>query len=311
MEKRVGTLPRFITIYQDEIPVGGDENFNVEKMNFTNLIVPHREDGGLDNRFTGLAAEILREAGTQTVDELQTFYLITNQAEKDYSRSALRLVIAFYAVEMEDWQRRVLKKQLRGCLQEMGFKPTTSTKLVMAGEFVHNQLKSTENVPVFGSESVEDARKDCKERTTEYLRSYGVAGLYLLSRMNEKGLLNARSYYQEHDSNPMCIKDLERLQQRFPLNEPNYRKLTASKHSIPSELLQLEPAVDSREPTTMELVNQFVLLTQSINWSSISENAEVMEALSSVEYTLGHITEELDLWKYSPSTQALTKVSRR
>jgi hypothetical protein len=109
----------------------------------------------------------------------------------------------------------------------------------------------------------------------------------------------------------MCIKDLERLQQRYPLKEPNYRKLTASKHSIPTELLQLEPAVDSREPTTMELVNQFVLLTQSINWSSIRENSDAMKALSSIEYTLGHITEELDLWKYAPSTQVLTKVSRR
>jgi hypothetical protein len=280
-------------------------------MNFTNLIVPRREDGGLDNRFTGLAGEILRKSGSQTLDDLQTFYSITNQAEKDYSRSALRLVIAFCSVDMEDWQRRVLKKQLRGCLQEMGFKPTTSTKLVMAGEFVHNQLKSTENVRVFGSESVEDAHKYCKERMMEYLRSYGVAGLYLMSRMNEKGLLNARSYYQENDAHPMCIKDLERLQQRYPLKEPNSRKSAASKASVTSDLLHLEPAQDSREPTTMELVNQFVLLTQSINWSSIRDNSDAMQALSSIEYTLGHITEELDLWKYAPSTQALTKVSRR
>jgi hypothetical protein len=32
--KEVGTLPRFITIYQDEIPVGGGEDFNVEKNEF-------------------------------------------------------------------------------------------------------------------------------------------------------------------------------------------------------------------------------------------------------------------------------------
>jgi hypothetical protein len=31
VEKRVDTLPRIITIYQDEIPVGGGEDFNVEK----------------------------------------------------------------------------------------------------------------------------------------------------------------------------------------------------------------------------------------------------------------------------------------
>ncbi len=280
-------------------------------MNFTNLIVPHREDGGLDNRFTSLAGEILRKAGSQSVDDLQTFYSITNQAEKDYSRSALRLVIAFYSVSMEDWQRRALKKRLRECLQEMGFKPSTSTRLMMAGEFVHNQLKSTENVPAFGTESAEDVRKGCKERMTEYLRSYGVAGLYLLSRMNDKGNLNARSYYQQHEGKPMSIKELERLQKRFPLKEPSHRQLSASKDQISNELLQLEPAEDSREPTTMELVNQFVALTQSINWSSIRENPEAMTVLSSVEYTLGHIFEELDLWKYSPSTQVINKISRR
>ena len=73
---------------------------------------------------------------------------------------------------------------------------------------------------------------------------------------------------------------------------------------IRDRLYALEPAEDADEPSTTELIEQFVQLAQTINWSSIQHDHEAMESLNTIEYTLSHISECLDQWKYASHTYA-------
>ena len=89
---------------------------------------------------------------------------------------------------------------------------------------------------------------------------------------------------------PKCIEVVE---------EDNSRLETTSK-----QLSALQAAEDTDEPSTAELIEQFVQLAQTINWSSIQHDHEAMESLNTIEYTLSHISECLDQWKYASHTYA-------
>ena len=54
--------------------------------------------------------------------------------------------------------------------------------------------------------------------------------------------------------------------------------------------------------SSAELVEQLVALAKAIDWSTIKDDQEAMEALISVEYTWSQINEVVDDWKYLPLT---------
>ncbi|UPM50637.1 hypothetical protein MY494_02250 [Synechococcus sp. A10-1-5-1] len=294
-------------------------------MDLPTLINPIRDDGGLDHRYTGLARQIVDLAGKKCVSELAAFHQYTNDAEARFEKAGLTLVISFFQITMEPWQRRSFKKRLRQCLEEIGFRPSKITKLLTAGEFVAAELTDQFRQ----SDSYQDwfdsaeAAKAHNEEHIVYLHSHGVTALYHLARMNYKGQAKARSSYDHEIGKPLSVRDLEKLQRQHPAENRSQRsgrgrqpgtnqKANSAlpqgsecpkvevESSVIAELMPLEPSVDSREATTTELAEQLVYLVQSIDWSMIKDNQEAMEVLSTVEYTWSQISEVVDDWKYLP-----------
>ena len=316
-----------IAVYQDKRPVGGIKSFNVEKMDLPTLINPTRDDGGLDQRFTGLARQIVDLAGRECVKELASFHQYTNDAEARFERAGLTLVISLFQIEMEPWQRRSFKKRLRECLEEIGFRPSKITKLITAGEFVatevNEQLRDSDSYGAWFDS--EEAAKAGFGEYINYLHSHGVSALYHLARMNWKGQAKARSSFDHDLGKPLSVRELEKLQRLHPADNKGKRRpsgriqgtnqvtnstplegtplsAVAIEPAVITELMPLVPAVDSREATTTELVEQLVSLVKAIDWSTIKDNHEAMETLSSVEYTWSQINEVVDDWKYLPLT---------
>ena len=67
-----------------------------------------------------------------------------------------------------------------------------------------------------------------------------------------------------------------------------------------SELRQLEPAADSGEVSNAELVEQFTVLAQAIDWSTIGCDEAARGFLTSIEETLSFIADLAHESRYSP-----------
>ena len=263
-------------------------------MNFIEKLYPRREDGGLDCRYTELASQIVGSISQQTISELSELHRETSAIQDRYSRSGLRFVIGVFQVEMEDWQRKAFKKQLRSLLQECGFKPSMTTKLIAAGEFVAHELPLADYNSDLDWCSEEQHRKQ-HEHYLEYLKGYGVSSLYLISQMGYEGRRLARTHF-DSTGQRFSTRELEGLKQQYPRWSADRgvgRRLTSS--SDDNTLLQqvngLEAVEDCSEMTADELIAQFVQLSQSINWSAIGKETSSFQLLISIQETLGFIAE--------------------
>ena len=259
-------------------------------MKLSTIINPTREDGGVDHRFTGLANEIVSRAGHDCITDLRRFYQLTNDAEARYEKAGLTLVTSFFQVEMEQWQRRTILKRLRVCLQEIGFKPSKVSKLIAAGEFMAAATKQTEGITNEWCSSTEELAKERGEQLV-YLQSYGVSGLYQLARMNWKGQAQARNSYTAADGKPLTVRELERLQSKYPAEISGSRSRKTKLH---------KERVDSGQ--TKELISTLITTVKAIDWSSIHDDPEAMDLLSTVELRLDHMAELVEKWKYSSLT---------
>ena len=103
---------------------------------------------------------------------------------------------------------------------------------------------------------------------------------------------------------PMSVKRLAEIRQAFPkckgVGEGEHSRMEITS----KQLSALQAAEDTDEPSTAELIEKFVGLAQTINWSSIQDNHEAMEVLNTIECTLSHISERLDQWKHASHTYA-------
>ena len=259
-------------------------------MNLSIIISPTREDGGIDHRFTGLANEIVSRAGDECIKDLSHLYQYTNDAEARYEKAGLTLVTSFFQVEMEQWQRRTFLKKLRVCLQEIGFKPSKVSKLITAGEFMAAAKKQIEGMTNEWCSSTEELAKEKGEQLA-YIQSYGVSGLYQLARMNWKGQAQARNSYEASDGKPLTVRELEMLKSKYPAEISGSRS--------PKTKLD-EKRVNSSQ--TKELVSTLVNTVKAIDWSSIQDDPEAMDLLSTMEFWLDHMAELVERWKYSPLT---------
>ena len=186
----------------------------------------------MDHRFTGLTKEIVRRAGDECIKELSHLYRYTNDAEARYEKAGLTLVTSFFQVDMEKWQRRTFLKRLRACLQEIGFKPSKVSKLITAGEFITAELKDIERMTDECCSSTEELEQIKGERL-EYLHSYGASGLYQIARMNWEGQAEARNSYVASEGKPLTVRELEKLQARYPAeNSGRTSRKTKSKESV-------------------------------------------------------------------------------
>jgi hypothetical protein len=273
-------------------------------MNLVEKLNPRREDGGLDGRYTDLAKQIIGAISRKTISDLNELCNQTNAIQNQFSRSGLRFVIGVFQVEMEDWQRKAFKKQLRFLLHECGFKPSMTTKLIAAGEFVASELPYRGYNPDLEEATEEQHRKD-HDLYLHYLKGYGVSSLYLLSQMDYRGRFEARQHYNE--TNGYCsTRELEELKQEYPRWSPDRRfgkrqHESSDENPLVGQVGQLTAAVDPSDLSTDEMVNHFVLLAQSINWSAIGTHTDARQLLTSIGPTLSIISHLAHESQYSQS----------
>ena len=292
-------------------------------MDLKNSISPVNIDGRIDHRYTTITSEIIERAGQDCIRDLSDFYMLTRQSESKYELAGLRLVSAFFHVDMERWQRNGLKKRLREYLGEIGFSPSKISKLITAGEFVANEM-SNNKARRDNSDDYDFVQTNKEEREQRYeweikfLRDHGLTGLYELARMNWKGLHKARSQYRENGDVPLTTRELEKLQKRHPAKtqerrgrparfcrsqEKQVREVSTQLDQVRGltpietlaevnpQLTQLQTRLESGEISNAELVEQFTGLAKAIDWSSIGADTEARRLLNAVGETLSFIAE--------------------
>ena len=287
-------------------------------MDLKNSINPVNIDGSIDHRYISVTSEIIQRAGQDCIRDLSDFYKLTKQSESKYELAGLRLVSAFFHVDMERWQRNGLKKRLRECLGEVGFRPSKISKLIKAGEFVASEMSNNkarrDNSDDYDfAQTTKEEREQRYEWEIKFLRDHGLTGLYELARMSWKGLHKARSQYKANGDVPLTTRELEKLQKRHPAKtqerrgrparfcrsqEKQVQKVSTeldqvrgitsieTTDEVNPLLNQLKPKHSSGEISNADLVEQFTGLAKAIDWSSIGGDAEARGLLNSAEETL-------------------------
>ena len=215
-----------ITVSQDESPASGGLFFRAEKtyityMNLQQLITPKREDGGIDHRYQSIIKDVIDLAGDRCVDLLVSFYEKTSQLEKDHAGAALHLVRKSFEVEMDEFQRKRVTKQLTTALKELGFKPSKVSKLINAGRFIQTLNHIDEGWCYFGR-NVWMTGPEIVDKVSEYFEGFGVGSLDVLSRITKQGRKKAHRHFVKQGAR-MSQSALEELQRHYPAN-PNERR---------------------------------------------------------------------------------------
>mgnify|MGYP006281997601 CR=1 FL=1 len=206
-------------------------------MDLIRRINPLREDGGLDQRFSGIVNQIIEKTGQPALSLLEEFYCKSSELEKEYGGAALRLVKCCFSVQAEQWQRRALKKQLTEFLKELGFKPSKVSKLIAAGEFYASESRLSSDKDLILDERSENKRRQDHKEKCEYLDGYSVSSLYLLSRMDWKGIVSAQNIFYGTGVHP-TTKELEKLGKRYPKKDErwNYGRAPVKRASAGDDL---------------------------------------------------------------------------
>ena len=273
------------------------------QINLSHLIAPVDSDGTPDQRMSPSLNRILEEVGEQTAQELLTFATKTAVLQRNAASAGLRLAIAVFNEakyldkhhRFDDdnqygWRSKRLRKQAQQMLEAVGFQRNNAHKLVATADWLTSRHTD------------KDEQKWFDTLTPSHI--------YELSRMSVEGLSAVKqevSYKDFHFSAgqlPMSVKRLAEIRQAFPKCKEVVDGENSSLETTSKQLYALEPAEDADEPSTAELIEQFVQLTETINWSSIQDDHEAMESLNTIEFTLSHISECLDQWKYASHTYA-------
>ena len=167
--------------------------------NLNELLVPRREDGGIDNSYIPIIKGLLEQCDDRHIRNLSKFWNRTNELEIEAGGSALHLVAKSFALKVDNWERNILNKSIREALKELGFKPSKATKLMSAGEFLSNKAGYDEvkymflKTPRLKHEGV----RELANEIDEYHSKNSVSSLYELSRTNKTGRRKAFKYYQK------------------------------------------------------------------------------------------------------------------
>ena len=125
-----------------------------------------------------------------------------------------------------------------------------------------------------------------KRGQIEYYQSHGLASLYLIARMNWKGRVNARNSYTASEGKPLTVRELEKLQVRYPakLTGKQSRRTISKKRVV-------------EDDQTGDLVTQLVKTIEAIDWESIQDDQKSMDLLRSVGLRLNYVAELVDKWQ--------------
>ena len=273
------------------------------QITLVHLIAPVDSDGTPDQRMSPSLKRILVEVGEKTAQELIQFAAETAVLQRNAASAGLRLAIAVFNEakyldkhhRFDDdnqfgWRSKRLRKQVQQMVEAVGFKRNNAHKLVATADWLTSRHTD------------KDEKKWFDTLTPSHI--------YELSRMSAEGFAAVKkevSYRDFHFSAgqlPMTEKRMAEIRQTFPTCIEVVEGDNSSLETTSKQLSALQAAEDTDEPSTAELIEQFVQLVQTINWSSIHHDHEAMETLNTIEYTLSHISECLDQWKYASHTYA-------
>ena len=268
------------------------------QITLSKLMAPVDSDGSPDQRLNSSLNRILAELGDETAQELLKFATETAVLQRNAASAGLRLAIAVFNEakyldkhhRFDDdnqygWRSKRLRKQVQQMVEAVGFKRNNAHKLVATADWLTSRYTD------------KDEKKWFETLTPSHL--------YELSRMSSEALAAVKqevSYTDFHFSAgqlPITVKRLEELRQVHPKNQEVVEGVNSNQDSTARQVAALKAADDADETTTAELLQQFVQLAQTIDWSSIQQDPRAMESLNSIEYTLSHISEALDQWKYA------------
>ena len=273
------------------------------QINLSHLIAPVDSDGTPDQRMSPSLNRILEEIGEQVAQELLTFATKTAILQRNAASAGLRLAIAVFNEakyldkhhRFDDdnqfgWRSKRLRKQVQQMVDAVGFKRNNAHKLVATADWLTSRHTD------------KDEKKWFDTLTPSHI--------YELSRMSAEGFaavkkeVSYRDFHLSAGQLPMTVKRMAEIRQTFPTCIEVVEGDNSSLETTSKQLSALQAAEDTDEPSTAELIEQFVQLVQTINWSSIHHDHEAMETLNTIEYTLSHISECLDQWKYASHTYA-------
>ena len=154
----------------------------------------------------------------------------------------------------------------------------------------------------------EEKARDNHQKYLSYLREYGISSLYLLSSMNWKGEVKASNHFYE-TGRVLSVRELEKLQQRHPKAVDKRRGGRGrAKGSSSTETKQLSE-VHAHEAVVVEvlsacskiravedlqtrrqdlLVEEFVLLANSIDWQAVQGDEGLLQLLTKASHELMH-----------------------
>ncbi|WP_156797942.1 hypothetical protein [Synechococcus sp. CB0205] len=268
------------------------------KITLSKLIAPVDSDGSPDQRLSSSLNRILAELGDETAQELLKFATETAVLQRNAASAGLRLAIAVFNEARylekyhrfdEDnqygWRSRRLRKQVQQMVEAVGFKRNNAHKLVATADWLTSRHTD------------KDEQKWFETLTPSHI--------YELSRMSSEGFAAVKQEVSYTDFRfsagqlPISVKRLEELRQEHPKSKEMLEGEKTNQDSTARQVAALKAADDADEMTTGELLQQFIYLAQIIDWSSIQQDPLAMESLNSIEYTLSHISEALDQWKYA------------
>ena len=271
------------------------------QISLSKLITPITEDGTPDQRHLASLKRILHEIGDNTVKNLLQFAESTALLQRRAANDGLRLAVAIFneAEYLErnhrfdegnkyGWQSKRLRKQAQRMLESVGFKRNNANKLSVTADWLTSRHTD------------KDEQKWFDTLTPSHL--------YELSRMSPEAFKATQeevSYENFHfcaGQQAITVRRLEELRQQYSKSTQLDERTDEPENPIKIQTLSAKTDHPGLKTRSTELVEQFVSLAKTIDWSSLQQEKMAMESLGSIEYTLTQICELVDQWKYAPVT---------
>jgi hypothetical protein len=272
-----------------------------------NLILPVNKEGFPDQRFSASIERVVKEIGTDVVEELVDFQRQTARLQGNASKAGFQFALAilneaeylhlhhrFDEDNKFGFKSKMLRKQASLILENIGFRHKNAHKLLVAAEFV----KSLPPGSVW-----------------EWIQSLSPSHIYELGRMSEEGINAAakEATYQDFTLSAgwreLSVRRLEVIRGRYPKKSPsrlfgNDKSIvmcssTESNH-LPqaqecSPVTQNVTPLEQRDSAAVEkknnasigtLVEEFVSIANSIDWQAVEGDERLYSLLTKARHEL-------------------------
>lgn len=272
-----------------------------------NLILPVNKEGFPDQRFSASIGRVVKEVGTDVVEELIDFQRKTARLQGNASKAGFQFALAilneaeylhrhhrFDEDNKFGYKSKILRKQASLILENIGFRHNNAHKLLVAADFVRGLAPG--------------AFKD-------WTKSLSPSHIYELSRMSEEGhgvasneaaysgftlsagwseisvrrLEAIRGQYPKQSARRACDDD-ETIQER---SLAEIKLLPKAKECSPTPqrldvLGQAAPAVviGVQSASIDERLEELVLLTKSIDWQVVEGDERLYQLLTKARHEL-------------------------